>query len=236
MGKYVKRNGKRVTSLFKIFTFCSAILLDRSFVLGQHLCPVLLSGSLFGWTFERCGLHGPWHRTLPICPTHHRPLFLQIVGIELFSNQRKNDWFDFDFSFGSGGLGSKTSAMCVLPMNMINQKVFTIVYFWLALLLIASIMWITLRIFLIASSTFRKIWWSFFFGVNTTNVSKKASGASNLSKKILFFRAKCSVVRLTEISSYGPFWWKTWTLWPTCNSWNFWAKRKNSIKIYNLFL
>ena len=77
--------------------------------------------------------------------------------------------------------------MCVLPMNMINQKVFTIVYFWLALLLVASIMWITLRIFLIASTTFRKIWWSFFFGVNTTNVSRKASEASNFLKRFFFF-------------------------------------------------
>ena len=95
--------------------------------------------------------------------------------------------------------------MCVLPMNMINQKVFTIVYFWLALLLIASIMWITLRIFLIASLTFREIWWSFFFGVNTTNVSRKASEASNFLKRFFFFQSK-----MFSRSTHGDF--LLWTL------------------------
>ena len=76
----------------------------------------------------------------------------------------------FYFSYGSAGDPAKASILCVLPMNMINQKVFTVLYYWLGLLLMASVMMLVLRIFLVISPTFRGICWSFIYGVDNINV------------------------------------------------------------------
>lgn len=76
----------------------------------------------------------------------------------------------FHFSYGSAGDPAKASILCVLPMNMINQKVFTVLYYWLGLLLMASVMMLVLRIFLVISPTFRGICWSFIYGVDNINV------------------------------------------------------------------
>ena len=78
----------------------------------------------------------------------------------------------FNSSWGPGAKQSTKSILCVLPMNMINQKVFTILYFWLGLLLMVSVMMLVLRIFLVISPTFRGICWSFIYGVDNINVRR----------------------------------------------------------------
>ena len=92
--------------------------------------------------------------------------FKSLCNLHFITNLK---YFDC-FSYGTGGEIAKSSIQCVLPMNMINQKVFTVLYYWLGLLLMASVMMLVLRIFLVISPTFRGICWSFIYGVDNINV------------------------------------------------------------------
>merc|ERR1712223_1481501 len=54
--------------------------------------------------------------------------------------------------YGTAGKETTKSILCVLPINMFNQKVFTIFFVWLGVLLIASLLLSIVRIFLVSST------------------------------------------------------------------------------------
>ena len=61
------------------------------------------------------------------------------------------------FSFGSATGGSNKWALCVLPLNMINQKFYSFFYFWLFFLMIISLTILVIRIGLIGSPSLREL-------------------------------------------------------------------------------
>lgn len=50
----------------------------------------------------------------------------------LFPSQAKCDYFNF----GSSGTIQRIDALCILPQNVVNEKIFVFLYFWMLLLLI----------------------------------------------------------------------------------------------------
>lgn len=48
----------------------------------------------------------------------------------LFPSQAKCDYFNF----GSSGTIQKIDALCLLPQNIINEKIFVFLYFWMIML------------------------------------------------------------------------------------------------------
>lgn len=52
----------------------------------------------------------------------------------LFPSQAKCDYFNF----GSSGTIQRIDALCILPQNVVNEKIFVFLYFWIILLLILS--------------------------------------------------------------------------------------------------
>ena len=57
--------------------------------------------------------------------------------------------------FGSSGEIEKHDAMCILPLNIVNEKIYIFLWFWFALLAILSIMVILYRIIIIVSPKMR---------------------------------------------------------------------------------
>lgn len=54
----------------------------------------------------------------------------------LFPSQAKCDYFNF----GSSGTIQQIDALCLLPQNVVNEKIFVFLYFWMSLLLIFSLL------------------------------------------------------------------------------------------------
>lgn len=52
----------------------------------------------------------------------------------LFPSQAKCDYFNF----GSSGSIQRIDALCILPQNVVNEKIFAFLYFWLIMLLFFS--------------------------------------------------------------------------------------------------
>ena len=69
----------------------------------------------------------------------------------------------YDFSFGGGGGKATKWSLCVLPLNMINQKFYSFFYFWLFFLMITSLTTLVIRIGLIGSPSLREISTKFHF-------------------------------------------------------------------------
>ena len=64
--------------------------------------------------------------------------------------------------FGSGGDLSNSFAMCVFPLNMINQKFYTFWYFWMAFLFTISVSMLVTRIALILFTDVRVLLLNFY--------------------------------------------------------------------------
>lgn len=54
----------------------------------------------------------------------------------LFPSQAKCDYFNF----GSSGTIQHIDSLCLLPQNVLNEKVFVFLYFWMIILLIFTIL------------------------------------------------------------------------------------------------
>jgi len=65
--------------------------------------------------------------------------------------------------FGGGGGKATKWSLCVLPLNMINQKFYSFFYFWLFFLMITSLTTLVIRIGLIGSPSLREISTKFHF-------------------------------------------------------------------------
>jgi len=72
---------------------------------------------------------------------------------------------EYDKSFGSGGEREVKNPLCVLPLNMINQKLYTAFYIWLGVLFTASALLLIIRISLVTSTAFRGLYLKFFYGL-----------------------------------------------------------------------
>jgi hypothetical protein len=46
---------------------------------------------------------------------------------------------------GTGGVESTFNGLCVLPLNMVNQKFYTLFWVWLSILLVVNAFMITFR-------------------------------------------------------------------------------------------
>ena len=81
--------------------------------------------------------------------------------------------------------------MCVLPINMFNQKVFTIFFVWLGVLLIASLLLFIVRIFLVSSTLFRGIYVRLFYNLNLSSLSRDGVNMDvSFVKKIFWIISK----------------------------------------------
>lgn len=52
----------------------------------------------------------------------------------IFPSQAKCDYFNF----GSSGSIQRIDALCILPQNVVNEKIFVFLYFWMIVLLFFS--------------------------------------------------------------------------------------------------
>merc|ERR1711868_337963 len=57
--------------------------------------------------------------------------------------------------YGTSGTVEKSDGLCVLPLNIINEKIFIFVWFWLIFVAVVSGMFIIYRIFVLAGSQMR---------------------------------------------------------------------------------
>lgn len=80
--------------------------------------------------------------------------------IKLWETKQNNN---LHFSFGGGGGKATKWSLCVLPLNMINQKFYSFFYFWLFFLMITSLTTLVIRIGLIGSPSLREISTKFHF-------------------------------------------------------------------------
>ena len=62
-----------------------------------------------------------------------------------------------NFRFGAGGHQEKKNALCILGLNMINDKIFLIIWFWYILLVFIGLFRLVFRISTIVSWKFRLI-------------------------------------------------------------------------------
>ena len=75
------------------------------------------------------------------------------------------------FRTGLGGTGSEEDVICVLPLNMINQKFFSIFYLWLAFLFVLTLVSLTIKLCLIFSKESREMVLLFVYRIKSVNVS-----------------------------------------------------------------
>lgn len=160
--------------------------------LGQHLWPILLHNFLLGRAlFTHCS-----RRNLPggeqQRPTHHRKM--QISHVSKHFNTRLNHLHQYCLleitsiipplccRYGRGGGISKHEGLCVLPLNMVNQKFYTIFFFWLSFLLIVTSFMAFFRLLVILSKEVRDFILRYIHGIKYINVS-----AFN---KTMFFECK----------------------------------------------
>jgi uncharacterized membrane protein len=54
----------------------------------------------------------------------------------LFPSQAKCDYFNF----GSSGTIQHIDALCLLPQNVLNEKIFIFLYFWMLILLVFAVL------------------------------------------------------------------------------------------------
>lgn len=60
------------------------------------------------------------------------------------------------FKYGASGSSSKYDALCVLPLNILNEKIFAFLYVWFLFLMVASAAHLTFRV-IVACSTAARI-------------------------------------------------------------------------------
>ena len=72
--------------------------------------------------------------------------------------------------FGLAGGETSISGLCVLPLNMINQKFYMLFWFWLSILITASFFMLTVRLILVASTDARSMRIKYFYGVRNVEV------------------------------------------------------------------
>ena len=85
---------------------------------------------------------------------------------------KKHTFYLFEiFRTGLGGGGSEEDVICVLPLNMINQKFFSIFYLWLAFLFVLTLVSLTIKLCLIFSKESREMVLLFVYRIKSVNVS-----------------------------------------------------------------
>ena len=80
------------------------------------------------------------------------PNILQYIVLQIFPRVTKCTFHDYS----AGGSVNAKDALCVLPFNMVNEKIYMFLWFWSAFLAIVTILHFGTRIMTIVSGPFRK--------------------------------------------------------------------------------
>ena len=80
------------------------------------------------------------------------------------------DTFQF-YRFGLAGGENAHNPICVLPLNMINQKYFSFLYVWMGLLVVLTLGIITFRVLMVILPDFRTIVLKSFYGIQVKKVT-----------------------------------------------------------------
>ena len=80
------------------------------------------------------------------------------------------DTFQF-YRFGLAGGENVYNPICVLPLNMINQKYFSFLYVWMGLLVVLTLGIITFRVLMVILPDFRTIVLKSFYGIKVKKVT-----------------------------------------------------------------
>ena len=75
------------------------------------------------------------------------------------------------YRFGLGGGENGYNPICVLPLNMINQKYFSFLYVWMGLLVVLTLGIITFRVLMVILPDFRTIVLKSFYGIQVKKVT-----------------------------------------------------------------
>ena len=73
--------------------------------------------------------------------------------------------------FGLTGDANNHNPLCVLPLNMINQKYFSFLYVWMGLLVVLTLGIITFRVLMVILPDFRTIVLKSFYGIELKKVT-----------------------------------------------------------------
>merc|ERR1712020_181758 len=68
-------------------------------------------------------------------------------------------------SGGIAGGQNRANAICVLPLNMLNQKYFSFLYVWMGVLVILTLLNLTIRVLMVVLPDFRTIVLNTFYGI-----------------------------------------------------------------------
>ncbi len=102
--------------------------------------------------------------------------------------------------FGGAGVAEKKDSLCVLPLNMVNQKFYTFFCIWLAVLFVLTIGNMTLRLILIISREFREIVFNVIYGTKNLKVNRKYVDSNDETSFHEFFQRT-----IVKRSSHGDW-------------------------------
>lgn len=109
----------------------------RQYAVKYYLCETISLGALaFNMNMMSEVFNNFWIEYFPAIRAllnHNFEDFAKQSSI-LFPSQAKCDYFNF----GSSGSIQRIDALCILPQNVVNEKIFVFLYFWLLLLLFFS--------------------------------------------------------------------------------------------------
>ena len=79
------------------------------------------------------------------------------------------------YRFGPSGTVITYDALCLLGINILNEKIFLFLWFWLLLVGVLDSLFLSLRVLTAVSSLARKSIGRFYFSVDSCQVVKKLS-------------------------------------------------------------
>jgi hypothetical protein len=91
------------------------------------------------------------------------------------------------YKFGLSGEVERHDALCILPLNIVNEKIFIFLWFWFIILATLTSLLIVYRFFMIASHKFRVFLFKRHYRrVRTADIEKVASNCSLGSWYLLY--------------------------------------------------
>ncbi len=110
----------------------------RHYTIKYYMCEIMSLCTLgFNMHMMTVVFNNFWVEYFPaICALLNKNLedFAKKSSV-LFPSQAKCDYFNF----GSSGSIQRIDALCILPQNVVNEKIFVFLYFWLIMLVVFCI-------------------------------------------------------------------------------------------------
>ena len=128
---------KSFWSLLKPF-HCSQTLHLRVFERPQCCASVLLYQLFLGGSIWKNRLRRTFYRGTPQHFTRPDGMPNENVNSR-FWFCKQQQCFELTFSYGRGGGEEEIYGLCVLPLNIVNQKFYTIFWFWLSVLQVKNL-------------------------------------------------------------------------------------------------